>query len=120
MKNFGQRGDIVTYVNAGSAIVSGAIVGLKHSIGIALTDIAATTGQGSVAVEGVYLVPKVTGTAWLQGEKLLWDVSAAKMDASGATPAAGDIMGAAVAFGAAASADAFGLIKLTPGNTTLT
>lgn len=119
-KTFQQRGDVVTYTNAGSAIVSGAPVGLKHGVGVALGDIAATTGTGSVALEGVFLLPKVTGTAWLQGEKLLWDVSAQKFDASGATPATGDIMGAGVAFGAAASADAFGYVKLTPGNTTLT
>jgi predicted RecA/RadA family phage recombinase len=114
-----QEGNVVTYANAGAAIAAGAVVGLKHSVGVALTDIAATTGVGSVAIEGVFQVPKVTGTAWLQGEKLLWDVSAGKFDASGATPATGDIMGAAVAFGAAASADAFGYVKLTPGNATL-
>jgi predicted RecA/RadA family phage recombinase len=117
---FIQRGDVVTYTNAGSAIAAGAVVNFKHHLGVALTDIAASTGTGAVAVEGVFYVPKVTGTAWLQGEKLLWDVSALKFDASSATPATGDIMGACVAFGAAASADAFGYVKLTPGNATLT
>lgn len=120
MKNQLRPGNTVNYTNAGSAIAAGAIVALKHCLGIAITDIAATTGTGELAVEGVFLVPKATGTAWVNGEKLLWDTSAAKMDASGATPATGDIMGAAIAYGAAASADASAYIKLTPGNTTLT
>jgi predicted RecA/RadA family phage recombinase len=117
---FVQRGDVVTYSNAGSAITAGSVVTLKHCVGVALTDIAATTGTGSVALEGVFTVPKTTGTAWLNGEKLLWDVSASKFDGSGATPATGDILGAAIAFGAAASGDATATVKLVQGNTTLT
>lgn len=119
-KLFQQRGDVIPFTNAGSAIAAGAPVPLQHAVGVALTDIPATTGQGSVAIEGVFLVPKVTGTAWINGEKLLWDLSALKFDASGATPASGDVMGAAIAFGAALSADAFAYAKLTPGNTTRT
>lgn len=115
-----QDGDVLTYTNAGSAITSGSVVGLKHCVGVALADIAASTGTGPVALEGVFLVPKTTGTAWANGEKLLWDVSASKFDGSGATPATGDIMGAAIAWGAALSADATAYVKLCQGNTTLT
>lgn len=118
-KVYQEKGDVVQYTNAGSAIAAGAVVGLKHCVGIALTDIAASTGVGSVALEGVFQVPKTTGTAWANGEKLLWDVSASKFDGSGAAPATGDIMGAAIAFGAALSADAVAYVKLTPGNATL-
>lgn len=117
---YSERGTVIPYTNAGSAILAGAVVALKHCIGIALTDIAASTGVGSVQISGVFLVPKATGTAWINGEKLLWDTSAAKLDASSATPATGDIMGACIAFGAAASGDATGYVLLTPGNTTLT
>ena len=120
MRNRFAMGDTVLYSNTGAAIAAGAVVTLRHSIGIAITDIAATTGTGQIAIEGVFQVPKVTGTAWLQGEKLLWDLSALKFDSAAATPASGDIMGAAVAYGAAASADTVGYVKLTPGNTTLT
>lgn len=115
---FLQKGDVKNYA-AGSNIVSGQVVGLKHCVGVALADIA-NGGTGPVAVEGVFQVPKVTGTAWADGEKLLWDVSASKFDGSGATPATGDIMGAAIAWGAAASGDAVAYVKLTPGNATLT
>lgn len=117
----GSESDVMPFTNTtGSAITAGAVVKLKHAIGVALADIA-VNATGSVAVEGVILnVPKVTGTAWAQGEKLVWDSSAGKFDGSAATPATGDVTGGAIAWLAAASADAVGVIKLTPGNTTLT
>lgn len=117
----GSESDVMPFTNTtGADIAAGAVVKLKHAIGIALTDIA-QNATGSVAVEGVILnVPKVTGTAWAQGEKLLWDASASKFDGSGATPATGDLMGGVIAWLAAASADAVGVVKLTPGNATLT
>lgn len=109
------------YTNTtGAAIAAGAVVLLKHSLGIALVDIG-VGAIGTVAIGGVVRdVAKVTGAAWVQGEKLQWDVSASKFAGSGATPATGDITGAAIAWLAAASGDALGVIKLTPGNTTLT
>lgn len=114
-----QQGDVLDYT-AGGAIASGAVVELKHSVGIALKAAAASGDVIPVAVEGVYTAAKVTGTAWLTGEKLIWDTSAQKFDASSATPATGDITGAAIAFGPAASGDATASVKLTPGNATLT
>ena len=83
-----QEGGVITYANSGSAIAAGDVVVMGHTIGIALTDIAATTGSGAVAVEGVFSgVPKVTAAVFTQGEKLIWDVSAGKFDDSAATPA---------------------------------
>lgn len=117
----GGPGSVMPWTNGtGAAVVSGAVVKLANSLGIALVDIA-DGATGSVAVEGVVRdVPKVTGAAWAQGEKLQWDVSASKFANSAATPATGDVTGGAIAWLAAASADATGTIKLTPGNTTLT
>lgn len=117
----GGPSDVMPYTNiTGVAIAAGAVVALKHSLGIALVDIA-IAGIGSVAVGGVVRdVVKTIGAAWLQGEKLQWDVSATKFAGSGATPATGDITGGCIAWLAAASGDALGVIKLTPGNTTLT
>jgi predicted RecA/RadA family phage recombinase len=117
----GGPGSVMPWTNtSGGPVASGAVVKLSHSLGIALVDIASGT-TGSVAVEGVVRdVPKTTGAAWVQGEKLQWDVSAGKFANSAATPATGDITGAAIAWLAAASADATGVIKLTPGNTMLT
>lgn len=116
-----QDGKIKTHTNTGAAITSGSIVVMSHMIGIALADIAATTGTGPVAVEGIFSgVPKVSAAVFAVGEKLLWDTSASKFDDAAATPASGDIMGAVVAWEAGANAETTCTIKLTPGNATLT
>ena len=53
-------------------------------------------------ITGVFRVPKVSGAVIAQGERLVWDASAAAFDDSLATPATGDVSGeAAVAFEAA-------------------
>lgn len=116
-----QEGETIDYANAGSAIAAGDIVVIGHIIGVALVDIAATTGTGAVGVEGVFSgVPKVTAAVFTQGEKLIWDVSAGKFDDSAATPATGDITGGAVAWVAGANLETTCTIKLTPGNATKT
>lgn len=117
-----QKGDTVTYSNAGSAIASGDVVKMNNIVGVALADIAATTGTGPVAVEGCFTVPKVTGVAWTIGQALVWDVSVSKFDTpANCTEATGDVTGAAVVFAAAGSSDATGVVKLTPnGATTIT
>lgn len=118
MRNEIQRGDVIDYT-AGANILSGAVVTLKHALGVAVTDIA-NGATGAVAVEGVFELPKVTASAIAAGEKLLWDLSALKFDNSAATPATGDIMGGAIAVKAGINGDTTVLAKLTPGNTTLT
>lgn len=116
-----QDGKVITYSNTGSAITAGSVVVMSHMIGIALTDIAATSGTGAVAVEGVWSgIPKVTAAVFAVGEKLIWDTSAGKFDDAAATPATGDITGACVAWVAGANGETTCTIKLTPGNATLT
>lgn len=116
-----QDGKVIQYANTGSAIASGDVVVMGNTIGIALEDIAATTGVGSVAVEGVFSnIPKVTAAVFAQGEKLIWDVSAGKFDDAAATPASGDVTGGAVAWIAGANLETTCTIKLTPGNNTVT
>lgn len=116
-----QDGKVITYSNTGSAITAGSVVVMSHMIGIALTDIAATSGTGAVAVEGVFSgIPKVTAAVFAVGEKLIWDTSAGKFDDAAATPATGDITGACVAWVAGANGETTCTIKLTPGNATLT
>ena len=122
---FLQVGDTINYSNAGSAISAGAVVVMGHTIGIALVDIAATTGTGAVAIEGVFSgVPKVSAAVFTQGENLIWDVShnssAGGFDDSSATPATGDITGGAIAWVAGANLETTCTIKLTPGNATKT
>lgn len=117
----GGPADVMPWTNGtGAAVAAGAVVKAKHTIGIALVDIA-DGAVGSIAIGGVVSnVAKTTGVVWVQGEKLIWDVSASKFDTTAATPAAGDVTGGAIAWIAAASGDTTGSIRLTPGNNTLT
>ena len=104
MKNLVQDCDRITYVNTtGSAIASGAVVVAGSLLAVASVDIP-VGGTGAAATMGVFEVPKTAGQAFAQGEKLIYDVSASAFINSSGTPAAGDIVGAATAWEAAASA----------------
>jgi len=72
-----------------------------------------------VAIEGVFEAPKVSGAVFGVGEKLIWDVSAGAFDDSAATPASGDVTGAAIAMRAGQNNETTCLVKLTPGNAAL-
>ena len=97
-----QDGDVIDWTNGtGSAVSAGDVVKIGQILGVALVDIA-SAATGSVAIRGVFTVPKVTGAVIAQGEALTWDVSAGKFDDNAATPATGDVTGPpAVAFEAA-------------------
>lgn len=113
-KNFIQPGKVINFTNdTAAAITSGSVVVMGGTIGVALGDIA--IGQtGSVAIDGVYQLPKVTTAVIGQGESINWDASAGAFDANTATPAAGDITGAAAsAFEAGANGDTTIAVKLT-------
>ncbi len=109
-----QDGAVIEYTNAGAAISSGDVVAMNDMVGVAITDIAATTGVGSVAIEGVWSVDKIAGTAWNLGDVVDWDASLGKFGI-GITTAAGDVTKCAVVTKAAASGDVTGEIKLVPG-----
>lgn len=79
MKNYVQKGDILEYTNAGSAISAGDVVVIGALIGIALTDIAASTGVGSVSICGCYTVAKTTSLSISQGDKLYWSTGTSKV-----------------------------------------
>lgn len=118
--NFVSDGNVINWTNGtGSAVSSGDVVAMGHCIGIALVDIA-NGATGSVALEGVFTVPKVSAAVFTQGEKLIWDASASAFDDSAATPATGDITGGAVAWIAGANTETTCTVKLTPGNATKT
>ena len=119
-KNYVSDGNVINWTNGtGSAVSSGDVVATGHCIGVALVDIA-DGATGSVAVEGVFTVPKVSAAVFTQGEKLIWDASASAFDDSAATPATGDITGGAVAWIAGANTETTCTGKLTPGNATKT
>ncbi|MBK8974109.1 MAG: DUF2190 family protein [Hahellaceae bacterium] len=116
--NYIQGGAVMDYVNnTGSDIASGDVVVIKNLIGVSLTDIPNTTPNsvGAVAIDGVYEVPKVSGAVFVQGEKLIYDVSAGAFDDSAATPAAGDVSGCCVAMAAGANGETTCKVKLNVG-----
>lgn len=72
-------GSRITYSNTGSAItakdVVPLVVGSSGCVGIAINDIAATSGTGPVQIDGVWTLPKATGEAFTLGQMLYWDDS---------------------------------------------
>jgi len=118
--NYVQPGEVIEWTNSGTAVSAGDVVAIGNILGVALVDIA-NAASGSVAIRGVFNVPKVSGAVIAQGEKLTWDASAAAFDDSAATPATGDITGApAVAFEAAGNGvtDIDVMFTGVPGTTT--
>ncbi len=91
-KNYVSGGEVITWTNGGSAVVSGQVVRVGQILGVALAAIAGSA-SGPVAIKGVFTVPKVSGAVIAQGESLVWDASAAAFDDNAATPATGDVSG---------------------------
>lgn len=117
--NYVAEGKVVNYT-AGADITAGSVVKMNKLLGVALTDIA-NGATGPVQIEGVFDCPKVTGAVIALGESLTWDVSAGNFDDSAATPATGDVTGAAaVAMEAAGSGVLTIAVKFTgtPGTVT--
>lgn len=119
--NHVQPGKVLAYTNGtGAAITSGSVVAVGQLLGVALANIA-IGATGSVAIDGVFTVPKVTGAVIKAGESLVWDASAAKFDDNLAAPASGDIGGAAaVAFEDAGNGATVLNVKFTGTPGTLT
>lgn len=109
MINKVQDGEIMQYSNAGSAISSGAPVVIGNRIGVAITDIAATTGVGSVALCGVYQLGKDNDEAFSQGDALFFDTSDSTL-----TKTATGNKWAGYAFEAATESSTTCIVKLDP------
>lgn len=113
MKNGSQRfpeSTSVTYVNTtGAAIASGSVVSLVSCLAVAAVAIA-IGGTGMVDTRGEYILAKVTGVAFTQGQPLGWDAVNNRVDVrnAGNRP-----IGYAKV--AAASGDTTCLIELDPG-----
>lgn len=110
MNNYLQPGDVITHTPSGS-VASGAAIIIGALIGVAQTA-ASSTVPGEFRVKGVVRLPKATGFAPTQGAKLIFD-SATNAFVASAT--AGDIVGGAVAWKAAASGDTTIEVLLCPG-----
>ena len=116
---FKQDGDVIQHT-AGSSIATGQVVRIGSLLGVALVAIA-SGATGSVKLTGVFAVPKVSGAVIAKGETLIWDSSANAFDDNAATPASGDVGGAAaVAWEAAGNGVTTLLVKFTgvPGSLT--
>lgn len=100
--NYVQAGRVIDWVNGtGGSKSAGSVIKMGNVLGVALVTIA-DGATGAVQVGGVFTVPKVSGAVIAQGESLTWDVSAGAFDDNAATPASGDVTGAA-AFAAEAA-----------------
>ncbi len=120
-KNFVNHGSTLNFSNTGAAINSGDVVVVGESLGVAIVDIAATTGSGTVRIEGVFDLPKVDGAVIAQGEMVMWDSSAGAFDDNAATPATGDLSGAAIAMEAKGATTGENIkVKLNANSGTLT
>jgi predicted RecA/RadA family phage recombinase len=75
MTNYKQPGDIMEYSNSSTAISSGDPVVIGNRLGVAITDIAATTGVGSVQMVGVFQLDKDADESFTQGDALFYDAS---------------------------------------------
>lgn len=119
--NYLKPGNIIDWTNGtGTAVVSGQVVVIGKLLGVALVDIA-NGASGSVQIEGVFSVPKVSAAVIAAGENLTWDVSAGAFDDNAATPATGDVTGPpAVAIEAAGNGVTTLKVKFTgvPGTVT--
>lgn len=111
--NYVACGDTIDYT-AGSAITSGDVVVVGEQIGIALVDIA-NGDTGTVAISGIFTVPKVSAAVIAQGESVIYDVSASAFDDNAATPATGDVSGCCVAVEAAGASVTTIDVKLNVG-----
>lgn len=105
MKNFLQEGTILNVV-APATVVSGDFVVVGAFFGVAQTD-AASGALVPIVREGIFTLPKATGTAWTAGDQLYWDSGAAKFTK---TAAGNKAIGIAAAD--AASGDATGAVSL--------
>ena len=119
-------GPSITYTNSGAAISAGDVVVMGSAgivtVGIALTDIAASGGVGEVAIEGEFDMLATTGAAFEAGESVDYDSSTGLVDDNAMTAAAGDVSDFGIAMETIASAGAGSRVrvKLTPGNGAIT
>ena len=113
MKNFTGKGAVLDHL-ASADLTGGAPVVMGDSVGVAVGDIA-NGSTGAVAVEGVYELAKVSGTAWTQGAALDFDASEGAFTVN-LSATGGDVTGAGIAAADAPAGATMGLVKLSnPG-----
>lgn len=113
--NYVNDGNVITYSNSGTAISSNDVVPIGEIIGVALEDIAATTGTGSVAISGVFTLPAVEAAVIAQGEEVIWDASEGAFEDNAHSPGTGDITGCCIAVAASGNGDTTVKVKINVG-----
>lgn len=120
MKNQVSDGNVMPWKNTtGATVLGGALVVAGATLGVLVADTPANE-VGALRIGDVFELPKVPGAVFVQGEKLVWDVSVGAFDDSAAVAAAGDIVGGAIAWTAGANGEATCFVRLTPGTGTVT
>lgn len=104
------EGNYVDYTPSGADVDAGDVIDLGDLVGIAERDIPDGV-QGALAIEGAFTVAKKTGETWTLGQKLVWDQGTESFSNNASYSEA--VAGLAAAD--AASGDATGILKLTPG-----
>lgn len=117
-KKFSQSGDTLEFTAAATItglipVVVGQQIGMPIKSGVSGDVI-------TMAMEGVFSVPKVSGAIIAQGESVIWDSSVSAFDDNAATPAAGDVSDACTAWEAAGAGVTEMLVKLNTGKGTVT
>lgn len=112
---FAQEGKSLSWTNGtGSDVSSGDPVAIGEQIGVAAVDIP-IGASGTVYMEGVFTVPKVSAAEIGQGESVIWDASEGAFEDNLATPTTGDVSGCCVAWAAAAAGATTLPVKLNVG-----
>lgn len=95
--NYVQVGGVWDHTPSGVAVLSGGVVVMDDTIGVAISNIA--DGEvGAVQVCDVFTLPKAAGTAINQGKKIYWKSDAGEI----VTAATGNTYAGRAALGAAA------------------
>ena len=109
MKTLKFDGNTLEYTAADTHL-SGAPVLIGSRIGICVNNMV-SGNVGTVSVKGIHEVPKATGQAWTQGDKVYWDDT----NKNFTTTASGNTLIGYIA-AAAASADTTGLVNINTMN----
>ena len=111
MKNYVQRGEVIDFT-PNVDVDSGAVVILGTLVAIAAAAVPANN-VGAAVIEGVFDLPKKTGTAITAGATLTWSVADSAFTVGAGVP--GDTLGGAIAVNAAGTNDTVVRAKLAPG-----
>lgn len=106
--NFDQPGRILQFTAPTGGVVSGTAYLIGGILAVALVTAAAGV-VCNFAVDGVFTLTKVTGTAWTEGEVLYWDNTAKDVTT---VSTANFRIGCACRAGGELSASATGMVRL--------